>query len=89
MTTINGNLPNFRELIKHSNNYKTLYKPCGIPAPDPTRAGASPLDPKEGSGNAADNSPLGSNSRRRFGRPSSCGGQTWPCRIVSRHGFHL
>ena len=32
----------------------------------PPGAGASPLDPEECSGNAADNSPLGSNSRRRF-----------------------
>jgi len=37
------------------------------PAPDPTRAGAPPLDPKESSINAAENSPLGSDTRRRFG----------------------
>jgi len=35
------------------------------PTPDPTRAGASPLDPKEGSGPAAENSPLGSDTRQR------------------------
>jgi len=56
------------------------------PTPDPTPAGAPPLDPEEGNSNAADNSPLGSNSRRRFGRSSGFGHKTQSRKNVRRPG---